>query len=76
MSLRILNAFTLFVVILSGLNWGLIGLFDFNVATAIFGDGTLEEDPAAIVTRILYVLVGLAALWQLIVLLRRLTPKD
>lgn len=74
MSIRIVNALTLFITILGGLNWGLVGLFDFDAVATIFGDD-LEGDPATIVTRIVYVLIGLAAAWQLLRLFRRLTPR-
>ena len=37
MSIRLLNALTLFIVILGGLNWGLVGLFDLDVVATIFG---------------------------------------
>lgn len=46
----------LILLIVGGLNWGLIGAFDFNLVTAIFGDGTM-------LTRIVYILVGLSALY-------------
>ncbi len=42
------------LLFIGGLNWGLIGLFDFNLVTEIFGIGT--------VTNIIYILVGLSAL--------------
>lgn len=45
------------ILILGGLNWMLIGIFDWNMITAIFG--------TAIFSRILYVLVGLAALYMI-----------
>lgn len=48
-------AFVLLVV--GGLNWGLVGLFNFNLVTTLFGDGLL--------TKIVYDLVGLAALVEL-----------
>jgi uncharacterized protein len=44
---------------IGGLNWGLIGAFDFNLVSAIFGEMT-------ILTRIVYILVGLAALYDII----------
>lgn len=44
---------------IGGLNWGLIGIFDFNLVAAIFG-------PMTIVTRLIYVLVGLAALYDIL----------
>lgn len=45
------------LLIVGGLNWGLIGLANFNVVSAIFGD--------SIITKIIYILVGLSALWAL-----------
>ena len=45
-------------------NWGLVGLFDFNLVEFLFGDGTL-------LTRIVYVLVAISGLLQLGIL-----PKD
>ena len=43
---------------IGGINWGLIGLFDFNLVERIFGDGSL-------LTRIIYVAVGISALYSL-----------
>jgi uncharacterized membrane protein YuzA (DUF378 family) len=45
-------------MIIGAINWGLIGALGFNLVTAIFGDMTA-------VTRIVYVLVGLAGLYGL-----------
>ncbi len=41
--------------IVGSLNWGLVGLFDFNLVEYLFGDG-------ALLTRVVYVLVMLAGL--------------
>ena len=46
----------LIVLMVGGLNWGLIGLFDFNLVTFIFGDMTR-------ISRIIYSLIGLAMLY-------------
>ncbi len=46
----------LWLTIIGGLNWGLIGLFDFNLVAAVFGGGNL-------ISRIVYILVGLSAVW-------------
>lgn len=54
-----LNLITLILIIVGGLNWGLVGLFDFNLVAALFGAGSL-------LSRIVYVLVGASAVWQLI----------
>jgi uncharacterized membrane protein YuzA (DUF378 family) len=42
------------LVVIGALNWGLVGLFDFNLVESIFGMGTL--------TNIIYDIVGLSAL--------------
>ncbi len=44
------------LLIIGGLNWGLIGFFDFDLVAAIFGSMTL-------VSRVVYALVGLSALY-------------
>jgi uncharacterized membrane protein YuzA (DUF378 family) len=56
--MRALNAITLLLLIVGGLNWGLVGLFNFDLVAAIFGGGST-------LARIVYVLVGLSALFQL-----------
>ena len=56
--MKALNLITLVLVIIGGINWGLVGVAEFNLVAAIFGDQTA-------VTRIIYALVGLSALWQI-----------
>lgn len=51
-----LEKIALWLTIIGGLNWGLIGLFDFNLVAAVFGGMSL-------LSRIIYILVGLAAIW-------------
>lgn len=46
----------LILMIIGAINWGLIGLFEFNLVDAIFGDMSL-------ISRIIYILVGLAGLY-------------
>lgn len=46
------------LLIIGGLSWGLIGLFDFNIVTSIFGMGTILTD-------IIYILIGAVALYSL-----------
>lgn len=57
--MKALNLTTLILLIVGGINWGLIGIADFNVVAALFG-----QDSA--VSNLVYVLVGLSALWQLL----------
>ena len=61
--MRTINTITLVLLIVGGLNWLLVGAFDFDLVAALFGDMTP-------LSRIVYVLVGLSALWQLIPLFR------
>lgn len=56
--MRGLHIFALTLMIIGGLNWGLIGLFNVNVVAAIFGEGSFFS-------RLIYSLVGLSALWGL-----------
>lgn len=59
-----LDRIALVLVVLGGLNWGSIGLFQFDVIAWIFGG------QGAIVSRILYTLVALAAIWCVSLLFR------
>ncbi|MES2120156.1 MAG: DUF378 domain-containing protein [Pseudomonadota bacterium] len=67
--MRIVNQLTLFLVIVGGLNWGLIGLFGFDLVAALFGE-------MSALSRLVYVLVGASALWQLIPLLRSFSDGE
>ncbi len=58
--MKALNLITLMLIIVGGLNWGLMGTFQFDLVATIF-DG--DETAGA---RLIYVLVGLSALYQLI----------
>jgi uncharacterized protein len=57
--MRVVNLVTLVLLIVGGVNWGLVGLFNFDLVAALFGDMTP-------LSRIVYALVGASALWQLI----------
>ncbi len=72
MSIRIVNAFTLLVVILGGINWGLVGAFDFDVIALLFGKGADATLNSTLTARVFYILIGACAAWQLVVLFRRL----
>jgi len=59
-----LNVITLILLIVGGLNWLLVGLFQVDLVASIFGG------QQAVVSRIIYILVGLSALWQLMPLIK------
>lgn len=56
-----LRTIALTIVIVGAINWGLIGLFDFDLVQAIFGGNTSYAPSMA--SRIVYVLVGLSGLY-------------
>ena len=55
----------LILLIIGGINWGSIGLFQFDIVAWIFGG------QGALLSRIIYTLVGLAGLWCISMLFRR-----
>jgi hypothetical protein len=52
--IRRLEPVALVVMVLGALNWGMVGLFDTNVISDVFGGGTLTD--------IVYVIVGVGGL--------------
>ena len=52
-----LDKIALILTIIGGINWGLIGIFQFDLVAWIFGG------QSAIISRIIYTLVALAAVW-------------
>lgn len=50
-----LEKIALVFTIIGAINWGLIGLFDFNLVSMLFGDGSL-------LSRIIYIIVGITGL--------------
>ena len=60
----ILDKIALVLAIIGGLNWGSIGIFRFDIVAALFGG----QD--SVVSRVIYTLVGLAAIWCISLLFR------
>lgn len=58
--MRQLDTISLLLLIIGGLNWLLIGLFQFDLVAALFGG------PSAVLSRAVYLAVGLCAVVQLI----------
>ena len=67
--MKAINVVTLLLVIVGGLNWGLVGLFSFDLVAALFGSGSL-------LSRIVYTLVGLSAAWQIVPLTKALGADE
>jgi hypothetical protein len=56
MKLNIVDIIAFILLIVGGLNWGLVGLFSFDLVAALFGT-------ASAMSNVVYVLVGLAAIY-------------
>jgi uncharacterized membrane protein YuzA (DUF378 family) len=69
MKLNSVDWLALVLVIVGGLNWGLVGAFKFNLVDTIFG----EESALA---RIVYVLVGLSAVYLVSTAMKLGRAKD
>lgn len=68
--MTIINRIALILNIIGGLNWGLIGLFKFDLVAWICGG----QD--SVIARIIYSLVGLAAIWCISLLFRRSVVEE
>ncbi|HHT38298.1 MAG TPA: DUF378 domain-containing protein [Mollicutes bacterium] len=68
--MRGLNIFALILTIIGALNWGLVGLFDFDLVASIFGgaDSTIAT--------VIYVLIGIAGIINLSLLFEMINETD
>ena len=66
----IMDRIALILAIVGGLNWGCVGLFRFDLVAYLCGGQT------APISRIIYTLVGLAALWCISLLFRESLAAD
>ncbi len=55
--MKTLDVFVAILLVIGGLNWGLVGLFNFNLVEYLFGTH-------AVITRIVYIIVGFCAVFQ------------
>ena len=60
-----MDTIALILSIIGSLNWGLVGIFQFDLVAWIFGG----QD--AMISRIIYTIIGLAGLWCITFLMRR-----
>ena len=62
--MQVIDRIALILAIIGGLNWGSIGIFQFDLVAFLFGG------QASVVARVIYTLVGLAAIWCISLLFR------
>ncbi len=60
--MKALYMVTLVLIVVGGVNWGLVGFFDYNLVDALFGEGSA-------LSRVVYSLVGLSALYVLVTMM-------
>lgn len=56
--MKVIDKIALLLVIIGAINWGLVGIFKFNLVDAIFGS-------LSALSRIIYTLVGISGLWAI-----------
>ena len=56
------------ISIIGSINWGLVGIFQFDLVAWLFGG------QGAVISRIVYTVVGIAGLWCITMLFRRSRP--
>lgn len=54
--MKVIDTIALILIIIGAINWGLIGIFNFNLVDTIFGT-------MSVISRIIYTLVGISGLW-------------
>ncbi len=66
----VLDRIALILVVIGALNWGVIGLFGLDLVAFIFGG------QMAVISRVIYALVGLGGLWCISLLFRERVPSE
>lgn len=64
MKMKVIDTIALILVIIGAIVWGVIGIFNFNIVDALFGT-------MSIISRIIYILVGISGLWAIKLLFDR-----
>ncbi len=62
--MKVIDTIALVLIIIGAINWGLVGIFNFNLVDAIFGS-------MSVISRIIYILVGISGLWAIKLLFDR-----
>lgn len=62
--MKVIDTIALVLIIIGAINWGLVGIFNFNLVDAIFGS-------MSVISRIIYILEGISGLWAIKLLFDR-----
>ena len=74
--MSVLTIVALILTIVGAINWGLVGLFRFDLVSAIFGGAGMGAAALSGASRIVFVLVAIAGLWCIPLLFRKDTEHD
>ncbi len=67
-NVRLIDKIVFFLLLLGGFNWGLVGLFEWDLVGAIFGG-------MSVVSRLIYILIGLSAVYRFVIWVRAKISK-
>ncbi|MEI6054086.1 MAG: DUF378 domain-containing protein [Candidatus Saccharibacteria bacterium] len=67
--MKVFNTVALVLTVIGGINWGLIGIFDYNLVDSVFGAGS-------VLAKIIYIVVGITAVWTLATLFMKPMDKE
>lgn len=62
---KMMDKIALFILLIGGVNWGLVGLFGFDLVAWLFGGS------GSVISRIIYIVVALSALWCISLFFKR-----
>ena len=65
----VVEIIALILNIIGGINWGLVGLFDYNLVDSLFGEGS-------VIAKVIYVLVGISALFAITTVVKLAKKTD
>lgn len=57
--MKVVNILTMILLVIGGLSWGIMGILGFNIINWLVGARIIVE-------HLIYILIGLAAIWQII----------
>ena len=67
--MKVVETIALILNIIGGINWGLVGLFDYNLVDSLFGEGS-------VIAKVIYVLVGISALFAITTVVKLAKKTD
>ena len=67
--MKVVEIIALILNIIGGINWGLVGLFDYNLVDSLFGEGS-------VIAKVIYVLVGISTLFAITTVVKLAKKTD